>query len=171
MQHLNLDILRTLHREHQSTLALLERLEDLLGRYREGRPPPADDAAAAALLRELMANLDDETNRHFQFEEEHLFPRFTELAEPGIPMMLKGEHEAIRPLAGRLGELVREASPGGFQGEAWGEFRRLGLELVERLVFHIQKEEMGFLPGLDQMLDPSEDGTLATAYLEIKGGS
>jgi len=29
---------------------------------------------------------------------------------------------------------------------------------------------MGFLPALDQMLDPEEEGELAMAYAEKKGG-
>ncbi len=44
------------------------------------------------------------------------------------------------------------------------------VDVAEREAFHIQKEEMGLLPALDQMLDEDEDGPLQMAYVEMKGG-
>ena len=38
------------------------------------------------------------------------------------------------------------------------------LELVERLVSHIQKETMALLPLLDDLLDEDTDRELAMAY-------
>lgn len=171
MQHLNLRILQTLHQEHLAMLALLERLEGLLQRHRPGAPPPAGDGEARAVLTDLVAVMEDEAAHHFTFEENHLFPRFAELADPGIPMMLKDEHEAIRPLAARIGEVAREALSNGFTDASWEDFHNLGGELVEREVFHVQKEEMGFLPALDQMLDAAEDDALTMAYAQSKGST
>ena len=169
MLHLNLRTMQALHQEHLVSLALLEKLEDLLNRYKPGQLPPVDDAKVSSVLTSLQVELEHEVNQHFTFEEEHLFPRFSELADPGIPMMLKGEHDAMRPLAGRICELVRESRHDGFSNDAWDAFHRLGRELGERMLFHIQKEEMGFLPALDQMLDESEDASLGMTYAESKG--
>jgi hypothetical protein len=37
----------------------------------------------------------------------------------------------------------------------------LGLELAERLVSHVQKEEMSMLPALEDLLDEETDAALA----------
>ena len=113
--------------------------------------------------------MENEIGCHYAFEEEHLFPRFSQLADAGIPMMLQGEHDAIKPLAKRITDLAQGAFANGFNADSWGEFHSFGQELVEREVFHVQKEEMGFLPGLQQMLDPAEDASLVAAYAKLKG--
>ena len=46
----------------------------------------------------------------------------------------------------------------------WEALKRGVLELVERLVSHIQKEEMALLPLLDDLLDDETDRQLAFAY-------
>jgi hypothetical protein len=40
----------------------------------------------------------------------------------------------------------------------------LGLELAERLVGHVQKEEMSLLPALEDLLDEEADAELAGRY-------
>jgi len=83
--------------------------------------------------------------------------------------MLLGEHEIIRPLANQLVGLARQALEQGFDAQSWAAFREAGLEIAEREVFHVQKEEMGFLPGLEQILDEDESTRLNAAYLQAKG--
>ena len=163
MYALTLKVTEALHQDYLVTLALLERLEALFKKYPAKKTPPADAADVSAVLNDAVRVLEEEVGRHFAFEEEHLFPRFTEFAGPGIPMMLGDEHEAIRGLAGTLIDLARSASEGGFTADAWAGFHRLGSQLIEREVFHVQKEEMGFLPALDQTLDGDADATLLAA--------
>lgn len=153
-----------------ATLAMLERLEIFLGRHSASNPPAADSSEMVTLMTDLSALLVAEIGAHFSFEEEFLFPRFANIADAGIPMMLKGEHDVIRPIAERMTEMAKGFRGGELTAETWKEFHRLGLELVEREVFHVQKEEMGFLPALDQMLDPDEEAELVMAYAEKKGG-
>jgi hypothetical protein len=45
--------------------------------------------------------------------------------------------------------------------------RSLGLELAERLVSHVQKEEMSLLPALEDLLDEEVDHELASAYAAL----
>ncbi|MDX9859837.1 MAG: hemerythrin domain-containing protein [Rhodospirillales bacterium] len=170
MYRMTYAVLRALHDDHVKTLGLLDRLEALLRRNGPDRPPVASDAEATTLLAEVIANMTDEVNHHFTFEEEQLFPRFSQFAEPGIPAMLRGEHDAMRSLARRLTELAAgRGDP--FDPTAWAEFHRLGRELVEREVFHIQKEEMGFLPAMDQMLQPDDAEELEALYRRAPAGS
>ncbi len=151
-------------------LAVLERLENLLAANGPQDPPDSTQTSVTNLLDDVAAALGDDVTHHYAFEETHLFPRFAELADPGIPEMLRQEHEIIRPLAERLATIIVEARADGFTAATWAEFREVGGEVAEREIFHIQKEEMGFLPALDQMLDENEDGPLQMTYAEMKGG-
>lgn len=162
----NFNILRTLHDEHFAIIALLEKLETALSGAKA--PPAGDDQDMNRLLGDLEAVLDEEISHHYAFEEQHLFPLFTEFGDAGITQMLAGEHEIIRPLASEVSACAHTARKQGFTPESWEFFREKGLELVEREVFHIQKEEMGFLPALDQMIDEEKDSELSMAYAELK---
>ena len=151
-------------------LAVLERLESLLKANGPGNPPDAAQADVAALLDEVAAALGNDVGHHYAFEETHLFPRFAERGGPGIPEMLRQEHDIIRPLAEGVAAIIAQAKIDGFSAETWAEFRETGGEVAEREVFHIQKEEMGFLPALNQMLDADDDGPLQAAYAAMKDG-
>jgi hemerythrin-like domain-containing protein len=152
-----------------ATLALLEKLETELNRQGASEIPSADDPAWRNLLTEMAAVLEADVKGHFAFEESRLFPVFSEYVDPGIPTMLQEEHEIIRPLAEALLTSARLALQSGFDAAGWTDFYNQGLELVEREVFHIQKEEMGFLPALEQVLEPDDDAELSMAYSEAGG--
>ncbi|MBZ0217995.1 MAG: hemerythrin domain-containing protein [Fimbriimonadaceae bacterium] len=170
MFDLNLSILRSLHEEHAATLAVLERFEKLLTTNNPQTPPDISNPEVAGILRDVATVIGDDVSHHFAFEETHLFPKFEEFADPAITQMLRQEHELIRPMAERLGAIIKDAKDSGFTPESWAEFHETGSEITEREIFHIQKEEMGFLPALDQMLDEDDDGPLQMAYIEMKGG-
>lgn len=138
---------RRLHEEHQATLALWTRLEAALAAGR----------ADAALLGAAAASLADEIERHFAFEEKELFPRLAAAGEGDIAQLLEEEHATIRAAAWVFIPLAK--------GNALTkDCRALALELAERLVSHVQKEEMSMLPALDDLLDQETDDALAAAY-------
>jgi len=169
MFDLQLGILRSLHEEHAETLSVLERFEKLLTANNPQNPPDMADPEVSGILDQVASVIGDDVSHHFAFEETHLFPRFEEFADPAITQMLRQEHDLIRPMAERLGAIIKEAKTDGFTAELWAEFHETGGEIAEREIFHIQKEEMGFLPALDQMLEEEEDGPLQMAYVEMKG--
>ena len=169
MFEFELSITKALHRDHVATLALLEKLETALNKQGAGDAPSTEENEWRSLLTETAAVLEADVKGHFAFEEERLFPVFSEYVDPGIPTMLQDEHEIIRPLAEALLASARSALENGFSSESWSEFHAKGLELVEREVFHIQKEEMGFLPALEQILEPDDDAELSMAYSEAGG--
>jgi hemerythrin-like domain-containing protein len=144
-----------LHREHVESLGLLERVEATLAKA----PPAVGDASWARLMGELEANLANDIERHFAFEENALFPLVG--ADQDIAQLLAEEHAAIRALAKRIMPLLR---PGAAAG-SWPQFREMALELVERQVSHIQKEEMSLLPVLDDSLDAAQDSEMLSRYL------
>jgi len=151
----NRQISRRLHEEHEATLALWGRLEQALA-LRGNRPPAAQDAS---LLRSCAASLADEVTRHFAFEEAELFPRLAAAGEGDIAALLAEEHETIRAAARQFAELAQDATG------RWPALRALALELAERLVGHVQKEEMSLLPSLEDLLDEQADAELAGRYL------
>jgi len=140
-------ISRQLHEEHAATLALWGRVEQSL----------AAGAHDAALMREAAAALAGEIERHFEFEESELFPRLAAAGEGDIAALLTEEHAAIREAGARFMALARAEPPPA-------ELRPLAFELAERLVSHVQKEEMALLPALEDLLDEQADRELQLAY-------
>ncbi|MDH4174463.1 MAG: hemerythrin domain-containing protein [Betaproteobacteria bacterium] len=140
-------ISQQLHEEHAATLALWGRVEQSL----------AAGAPAAALMREAAAALANEIERHFEFEETQLFPRLAAAGEGDIAALLIEEHAAIRAAGARFMQLALEDPPRA-------ELRPLAFELAERLVSHVQKEEMALLPALDDLLDEQADRELQLVY-------
>lgn len=146
---------RLLDDEHRANLQLLERVERALR---------GDDAGLAALAAPLVRQLDHEIGRHFAFEEEALFPLMADAGDGDLATLLAEEHATLREVAGELLPLARAAAAGPLAGDDAAALRRLAAELVERLVAHIQKETMGLLPLLDDLLDDEADRRLAFEY-------
>jgi hemerythrin-like domain-containing protein len=146
-----------LHDEHLATVALWGRLEQAIGLGLSQKD-------LHALYRQCAAALSDEVSRHFDFEERELFPRLAAAGEGDIAELLAGEHETIRAVAREFQPLAALPAP---DATAWQQLRATGLELAERLVAHIQKEEMALLPALEDLLDEETDREIALAYAEI----
>ncbi|MDP2371487.1 hemerythrin domain-containing protein [Rhodoferax sp.] len=152
----------TLHEEHRANLDLLGRAEQALARAPRGDGPRAPELVKLVVA--LARSLEQDINRHFGFEEGELFPRMAEAGDGEIAMLLTEEHEAIREVAEELLPLTRAAAAGTLDGAGWDALKRGALELVERQVAHIQKEEMALLPLLDDLLDDETDRRLAFDY-------
>ena len=60
----------------------------------------------------------------------------------------------------------QEAAAQGFDAARWDEFRRLGQELCERMLMHVQKEEMALLPLLEETMDAETEARLYEDYVE-----
>jgi iron-sulfur cluster repair protein YtfE (RIC family) len=155
---------RALHEDHLATLALLQRLERLLGHHGPSQPPAKEDAQTSRLLKELLRALEGETVTHFAFEEDSVFPVLAEAGESEMGDYLTEEHRVILDLARRLIDIARPALEAGFTGTAWSAFHDAGAALVEHLAAHVQKEEGGLLPALDELLDDETDGRLAIDF-------
>lgn len=149
-------VTRALDDEHRTSLDLLDRLERALTRGPAGE--------LASLARPLLRQIDSEVTQHFGFEEDELFPRLREAGDGDIAALLAGEHADIRDLCAELRPLTLALSEGKLVPPASAAFQRLALELVERMVSHIQKETMGLLPLLEDLLDEQTDRDLALAY-------
>lgn len=152
-------IARRLHEEHLASLALLGRFEEALAAR---QAPAPGDRAWAEIARAVCAAFEDEVAHHFEFEERELFPRLADAGEPGIGMLLAEEHRTIRAVAADLLPALR-ASVAGTPVD-WKELRNAGFGFAERMQGHIQKEEMGLLPMVEDLIDAQTDEALALAY-------
>jgi hemerythrin-like domain-containing protein len=158
-------ISQTLHEEHRATIALMERLEQLVARHRR-EPPDIRAAGVTQLLADLSTGVEAEVQRHFTFEEERLFPYLENVGDHAIGAHLADEHAAMRPIGSELAKLAREAAVQGFGSANWADFRRQGQELCERIVAHVQKEEMALLPLLEETMDADAEARLYREYVE-----
>lgn len=70
----------------------------------------------------------------------------------------------MRPLGERLAALARTAESEGFDKARWDEFCRVGAEFIERMLVHVQKEEMALLPLIDDAMDSDTHARLFEAY-------
>ena len=159
-------ISQTLHDEHGATVALMERLEQLLARGRRAGPPDKADSSVARLLSDLSTSLETEVGRHFTFEENHLFNYLEAVGDTGICEHLTSEHQVMRPLGTRVAALARAAASGGFTPESWEEFTLLGQELGDLMLAHVQKEEMALLPVIEENMDSETEARLYQEYVE-----
>ena len=153
---------RRLDDEHRQNLDLLGRVEQAFARVPRGRA--AGDPDLARLAGALARALEQEIGRHFDFEERELFPRLGAAGDGDIALLLADEHVAIREVAAELLPRARSAAAGTLDAAGWQALQRGALELIERMVSHIQKETMALLPMLDDLLDEETDRELAFAY-------
>jgi DUF438 domain-containing protein len=159
-------ISQTLHDEHAATVALMERLEQLLARGRRSGPPDKSDGSVIHLLSDLSTSLEAEVQRHFAFEEDHIFTYLEQIGDTGIGEHLTGEHAAIRPVATRVAAIARAASANGFAPPEWEEFAHLARDLSDRMIAHVQKEEMALLPVIEENMDAETEARLYQEYVE-----
>jgi hemerythrin-like domain-containing protein len=156
-------VCQMLHEEHRASIALMERLEQFLGVHRRSRPDCAQ-TDVTRLLSDLVTGIKDEIERHFEFEERRLFPYLASAGDAAIGDHLTDEHAAIRPIGHRVVEFAQTALASGFDDRDFEEFRRLGQELCERTLMHVQKEEMALLPLLEETMDAETEAVLSEHY-------
>lgn len=154
-----------IHNDHLKTLESLQSLEALLRRQSDRRPPDLASGPGRAALEAVVAALATDIQCHFTFEETYLFPLLQSVGEYGITSILREEHDAIRPLAQTISDTaVAALESGSFADAVWRDFHAQGMELCEREIFHIQKEEMGLLGALGTFVDAEMDAQLSSLY-------
>ena len=156
-------ITRKLHDEHVNIIALLDRFGQALSGLR-AQVPAAGDSGWNVLLVQLGAALRHEVTRHFALEENQLFPLLRERGEGDLADLLLEEHASIREVSDPLIDLISRARLGQLDAAGWRMLKAHGLELVERLSSHAQKEQGALVPLVDELLDETTDNLLWTEY-------
>lgn len=152
-----------LHEEHQRTLVVLDELDGW-----RGKEQPADLETIKKLLEALVDVAESDIRCHYAFEENHLFPILRTHGAEFMTNMLQGEHAIIRPIAIELSGVAQTALIEGFTAVTWEKFLELSFEFIGHETFHIQKEEMGLINALNQMLDAETEAPLIEAYKTSK---
>ena len=160
---------QTLHEEHRATIALMEELESFIRRHHRAIPNISDGLVSQFIAR-LGTSIEAEIERHFDFEERHLFSYLKAIGDAEIGAHLTEEHVAMRPLGRRLAAIARSARTANFDEPSWREFQGLGQEFCERMLAHVQKEEMALLPILEESMDSNTEAALYQAYVEERTG-
>src|SRR5262249_38802460 len=96
----------------------------------------------------------------------YLFNYLEAVGDTGICEHLTSEHQIMRPLGVRVAALARGAASNGFTPEDWEEFSRLGQELGDLMLAHVQKEEMALLPVIEENMDSETKARLYQEYVE-----
>jgi hemerythrin-like domain-containing protein len=157
------EVSRALDNEHRATLDLLGRAGQAFAR---APLPGTDEASEASRVAAALAQfIAEHIARHFDFEEQVLFPRLVEAGDGDLAELLAEEHVTIRAVAAELLPLARAAAAGTLDDAGYASLKRGAPELAERLGAHIQKETMSLLPSLDDLLDEESDREIAFAYL------
>src|SRR5262249_59611653 len=158
-------ISRHRHECAAAPVARMGRLEQLRARHRRS-PPDLGNPGVGRLLSDLSTSVEGEIQRHFAFEEQHIFTYLDAGGDEAIGAHLTDEHGAIRPIGLKVVELARAAAAHGFDDANWQEFRRLGQELSEPLLAHLPKEEMALLPLIEESMDAETEARLYHDYVE-----
>jgi hemerythrin-like domain-containing protein len=144
-----------------ATIALLTEVERVvLAR----QAAPAQDDQTGRLIDRLCKAVDGEISGHFDFEEASVFPMLAEYGMADLGDLLVEEHHVLRNVMNDIVASANASRANRFSPEAWGAFRRLCGELVERLTSHIEKEERALIPELEDALTPEVDTELAAHH-------
>ncbi|MBL0312295.1 MAG: hypothetical protein IPP78_06160 [Holophagaceae bacterium] len=83
--------------------------------------------------------------------------------------LLLADHQVILDLADEIGPLVEKAqsSPGGLSQTEWETMRAKGNVFVTELCSHAEKEEFGFVPAVDELLDQATAKRIMDRYLQM----
>jgi hypothetical protein len=169
MFEINTHIGKLLHNDHVNTISTLQKLEGYLMTQTDKKAPAQDDEKSVAMLKSIIKIAEDEVGRHFKFEETYLFPALADAGEMGMTQFLMTEHASILPVAEELKTLAQKGLAEGFTAESWKSFFDLGMEMIEREIFHIQKEEMGLLSAISALIEPEVDFKLAETFAAFTG--
>ena len=72
----------------------------------------------------------------------------------------------MRPLGARVATMARAVAAKGFTPAEWEEFTRLGQQLGDLMLQHVQKEEMALLPVIEETMDAETEARLYQEYVE-----
>ena len=163
------EISRRLSREHEEVTALLARLEKFVQSHGSDHQPVWQGAEARRIMSDLKGALRTEIPNHFAIEEQELFPLYAQEGGTDMVDLLLADHQVILDLAEEIKPVVEKAlsSPDGLSLTEWETFRAKGKAFVTELCSHAEKEEFGFVPAMDELMDPATAKRIFDRYLQM----
>lgn len=161
------EISRRLSREHQDVAALLARLENFIRLFGDGPQPEWQGQETRRILSDLKGVLRTELPNHFSIEEQELFPLYAQEGGADMVELLLADHRVILDLLEEIKPLLEKAlgSSDGLSQTEWDAFRAKCNVFVTELGSHAEKEEFGFVPAVDELLDPPTAKRIFDRYL------
>ncbi len=167
---LQFEISKRLSKEHQEVMALLARLESFLRSCPVETQPDWRGPGARRIMGDLKAALAAEIPHHFAIEERELFPLYAQDGGDELVAMLLADHQLILGLVREVQPLVEKVlrAPDEFGQGEWETLRAKGNVLATELAAHADKEEFGFVPAMDERMDPETARRILARYLELQ---
>jgi iron-sulfur cluster repair protein YtfE (RIC family) len=163
------EISKRLSREHQEVSTLLNRLEKFVQSHGAAGQPQWQGPEARRLMSDLKAALRSEIPNHFAIEEQELFPLYAQDDGEDMVELLLDDHRVILELVDELKPLLEKVlgSPDGLSQPEWETFRAKCNVFVTELGSHAEKEEFGFVPAMDELMDPPTAKRIFDRYLQM----
>lgn len=163
------EISKRLSREHQEVMALLARVGQFLNASGIEHQPDWRGVEARRIMSDLKGALVAEIPNHFAIEELELFPLYGQDGAEEMVDMLLSDHEVILALAKEIQPLVEKtlSRPEDFNQQDWETLRAKGNVFVTELSAHADKEEFGFVPAMDELMDPATAARISERYLRM----
>lgn len=163
------EISKRLSREHRVVTALLTQLEKFMQSCGIDRQPDWQGPEARRIMSDLKGALRAEVPNHFAIEEQELFPLYTQDGGADMVELLLADHQVILDLAEEIKPLVEKvlSSPEGLSQAEWETFRTKCNVFVTELCSHAEKEEFGFVPAVDELMDPATAKRIFDRYLQM----
>jgi len=149
-------VAQRLHDDHMAVRAVLERLNSALRSTRPSSLPDFSNLELRSALGEIATVIETEIREHFRLEDDDVFPRLADAGEGAIGTLLAEEHITILALCDQVVDLVARSRKGDLAVEDWAKLWRAATALIEDLLSHIDKEETGLVPQIEDLLDADE---------------
>lgn len=154
-----------LSREHQEVTHLMRRLGGFLSLHSISSPPDWSQFESRDLARTLAQTLDYEIRQHFALEEKSIFPFMEDEGLGDLVEILLGDHEELRGLVLEILPCLAVAEKGEALGDKdWATLFRKGNALVTDLIAHIEKEEGGLIPLIEESMNDSVTDAILAQY-------
>jgi hemerythrin-like domain-containing protein len=148
------DICNRLSREHQQVIRLQRRFSDFLASAGADAEPDWSKTDVHILMSDLRFAFESEIPAHFMIEEEELFPELADRGIGDIIDLLSEEHRMITGLIAEVAPIISKAARERVTGSGeWKTLFEKGGILASTLSMHAEKEESGFLPAIDRLID------------------
>ena len=160
-----LEINRCLSREHKELSHLLQSFRNFLYLHGIGQQPDWSSTHASKLLNDLRTTFGSALPRHFAIEEDELFPLLEGAGLWQLVEILQEDHRLIKKLIGTVKPLLDKAQKNGrLTEQEWQRMWREGDALVTELSDHAEREEIGLMPELEEILEDEQADEIYRRY-------
>jgi len=149
-------------------IQLLRRFSDFLASVGADAEPDWSDTNVRQLMCDLEFIFKSEIANHFAIEEQDLFPPFAEQGSEDMVDLFLDEHLEILGLIREVAPIISKAATERATGKGeWKTLFEKGDILVSTLSMHAEKEESGFLPAIDRLMDREHAERVFRRYQEM----